>query len=57
MSQGDACSRGTPAPVCTARRAGLTQLLFVSAFVMAPLMEWSLGKNWVERLRGVSEEE
>jgi uncharacterized membrane protein YraQ (UPF0718 family) len=32
-------------------------LLFVSAFIMAPLMEWALGKNWVERFRGVSGEE
>jgi uncharacterized membrane protein YraQ (UPF0718 family) len=32
-------------------------LLFVSAFIMAPLMEWSLGKNWVERFRSISGEE
>ena len=29
-------------------------LLFVSAFVMAPLMEWTLGRDWIERFRGSS---
>ena len=32
-------------------------LLFVSAFIMAPLMEWWLGTGWVESFRGVSGEE
>ena len=32
-------------------------LLFVSAFVMAPLMEWALGANWIQRFRGASGEE
>lgn len=32
-------------------------LLFLSAFIMAPLMEWALGEGWVERFRGPSKEE
>jgi uncharacterized membrane protein YraQ (UPF0718 family) len=32
-------------------------LLFASAFVMAPLMEWVVGKDWAERFRGVAGEE
>lgn len=32
-------------------------LLFVSAFVMAPLMEWALGTGWVDRFRGAPGEE
>jgi len=31
-------------------------LLFVSAFVMAPMMEWALGNGWVDRFRGAPEE-
>jgi uncharacterized membrane protein YraQ (UPF0718 family) len=32
-------------------------LLFVSAFIMAPLMELAIGKDWVGRFRNASREE
>lgn len=32
-------------------------LLFASAFIMAPLMEWALGEGWVDRFRGAPGEE
>lgn len=31
-------------------------LLFASAFIMAPLMQWALGHGWVDRFRGTDDE-